>query len=383
MGTIRWSPTTAIYRKGSPGTLIAGSPGSGKTFFLINILANALAMGQRIIGIDPKNDMEKLKNINENVEIISLGQLVETGLGEGALNPFTFLDKFTAPDLLTLVEILNGKLSREEEIAITPILQDFVLLSKRDGKYTDLFSVSDYLYSKDNIHAQSIGTRLNLYKDHAFGKLLFTRKADVKPLKFSDGSFIISLQGLDLPPHDKQTSDYTASERFSAAIVYLLVKKLNEILVKDKKVPVIFACDEAHVLFSNAEMSQTINNFLRQGRSMKVATILLSQGLTHFPKDIAVYLSSKFIFKTSLDEAKMFLRKFSGSALQDGKINEDSIVSEITNFGKIGSDGKERKGQCFFIDMEGRNGSLQVKSIYPPEVITGEKEKNKEVVLMD
>ena len=49
MSTIRWSPTTSMWLDGAPGTVILGSPGSGKTFFMLNIAANCLGMGQKVV----------------------------------------------------------------------------------------------------------------------------------------------------------------------------------------------------------------------------------------------------------------------------------------------------------------------------------------------
>ena len=60
MSTIKWSPCSAHMLNNAPGTVVCGSPGSGKTFFLLNIAANCLGTGQRVIAIDPKNDFTKL-----------------------------------------------------------------------------------------------------------------------------------------------------------------------------------------------------------------------------------------------------------------------------------------------------------------------------------
>ena len=59
MSTVKWSPTTAQMCNNAPGTIVVGAPGSGKTFALLNIAANCLGMGQRVIAVDPKNDFSK------------------------------------------------------------------------------------------------------------------------------------------------------------------------------------------------------------------------------------------------------------------------------------------------------------------------------------
>ena len=60
MSTINWLPTTAMLCDDAPGTVVVGSPGSGKTYALMNFAANCLGMRQRVIAIDPKNDFNRL-----------------------------------------------------------------------------------------------------------------------------------------------------------------------------------------------------------------------------------------------------------------------------------------------------------------------------------
>lgn len=55
--SILFSPFTSIFENKAAGTTITGMPGSGKTFFILNVCANAIMMEQRVFGIDPKDDM--------------------------------------------------------------------------------------------------------------------------------------------------------------------------------------------------------------------------------------------------------------------------------------------------------------------------------------
>ena len=141
MSTIKWLPTTAMGMNDNPtpGTIIVGSPGSGKTFFLINIAANCLGMGQRVIAIDPKNDLGAICNISKNIEVIDINNI-----RAGALNPITFL-KRELPDgtfepvdtttLLSVITLLTGKLDQNDIIDVTPIIEDFV---NKESKVLDL-----------------------------------------------------------------------------------------------------------------------------------------------------------------------------------------------------------------------------------------------------
>ena len=379
MSTVKWSPTTAQMCNNAPGTIVVGAPGSGKTFALLNIAANCLGMGQRVIAVDPKNDFSKLYNVNPNIDIIDINNI-----RPGALNPFEFLKKVDSKTgkveyidtatLMTIIEIMCGKLDRQTIIDITPIVTDFVTKSKNTEEYYDMQDIADYLFANPSNSAQTVGTMLKMFEDNKYGKLLFTREANVKPLVLSStSSMVISLHGLSLPDYTKKPEDYDANERFTSCILYILTSKLMDILSEDSRIPTTLICDEAHLLFGNKEMGAIIDRFLVLGRSLNVATVLASQGISHFPKDIANYITTKFMFKSSIEEAQLFLDRFDTSKIDPSNaIDIDSIVSSVTKF---------PTGICFMIDRTGRNGIIRIKSIYDVKLLTSnpfDKQRNDE-----
>ena len=368
MSTIKWSPVTSQLVDQSPGTVVVGAPGSGKTFALLNFAANCLGMGQRVVAIDPKNDFDKLLNVNPNIKIINIKKIKP-----GALNPFEFLKKYD-PDtnqvkyldtstLLTIIELLCGKLDKQTNVAITPIISDFVTRAKMKNEYVDLQDVADYLFANQNEYAQNVGTILKMYEDNEFGPLLFTREEHVEPLVLSPtDSMIFILHGLNLPDYTKKPEDYDANERFTSTIVYIITSKLLDILTSDTKIPTTLICDEAHLLFGNKEMSAVIDKFLVLGRSLNIATILASQGISHFSDGIANYITTKFMFKSSMEESKLFLEKFNSANLNASTaIDTNSIIAAAAEF---------PKGVCFMMDRNGRNGIIKIKSIYDISLLT-------------
>lgn len=357
MSTIRWSPVTSMWTNGAATTVVLGTLGSGKTFFLLNVAANEIGMGRRVIAIDPKNDFNKLLNISPYLDLIDVNKI-----HPGALNPFTFLDNIDTATLLTIIEIMVGKLKDDALIDITPIVTDFVTKYKREGTYRDMQDVADYLFSRDSTHARAVGTMLKVFEDNKYGPLLFTREEDVKPLRLSDTrSFVITLHGMALPQENRRPEDYTADERLTAAITYILTKKLRSILVQDSKIATTIFFDEAHMLFSNPDMAKLIDEFMSMGRSLNTATVLASQGVQRFP-DISRYVASKFMFKNSLQEAERFLQMFdSGKYKAEAALDIPSVATSIAEL---------KKGQCFFIDLYNRSGFVQIKSIYDISLLT-------------
>lgn len=372
MSTIKWSPTTAHMMNNAPGTIICGSPGSGKTFAMLIIAANCLGTGQRVIAIDPKNDFDKLYNVNPNIRIIDINNI-----HPGALNPFTFLRKIDedgnvthldVPTLMTVIELLTGKMDQQTKIDITPIVTDFVTKSKQSDEYVDMQDIADYLFANRSTYAQSIGTALKMFQDSQYGKLLFTRESNVKPLLLSKtDSMVISLHGMSLPSYSKKPEDYDPNERFTSAILYIICRKLLDILSgengKKNKIPTTLFCDEAHLLFCNNEMGNLIDKFLVIGRSLNVATVLASQGISHFPEGISNYMTTKFLFKSAIDDAQEFVNKFDTSKLGDDSsgIDVDAIVSAVTKF---------PTGVCFMIDRLNQNGIIRFVSTYDTKLLT-------------
>lgn len=355
MSTIRWSPYSSIVQDGPVTSVVLGSLGSGKTFFLVTLALNELAMGRRILAIDPKNDFKKVLKINPEVHHIDFKHVQE-----GSMNPFTFLDDMDSMTLLSIIEMLVGKLSDRKRTAITPAIQDFITIHRKNGKYVDMMDVADWLFSKDNEDAQSVGNDLLLFQDSEFGKLLFTKNINVKPLKLDPkASIIITLQGMALPNENTLPENFTSEERLTATIVYLITKKLRSILTEDNKIPTVLFCDEAHLLFSNPSLAKLIDEFMSLGRSLRTATLLASQGANRFP-DISRYVASKFMFRNSLKDAEMFLDRFDDGKYKSGSaIDVVSVSSRITELGK---------GQCFFIDNIGRSGFIQINPIYDKEM---------------
>ena len=135
------------------------SRGSGKTFFLLNIAANCLGTGQRVIAIDPKNDFTKLYNVNKQIKIIDINKI-----SPGAMNPFTFLKKIDkrgnevpidTTTLMAVIQSLCGKLDNQIIVDITPIVIDFVTKSKNSDEYVDMQDVADYLFANASQHTDS------------------------------------------------------------------------------------------------------------------------------------------------------------------------------------------------------------------------------------
>lgn len=343
---VLFSPFTAIFENKAAGTAIIGSPGSGKTFSLLNIMANSLMMEQKIFCIDPKDDAGVLAEIYpEKVQYIDINSITP-----GALNPFSVIENIDTNTLVSIISIICGGFNDQENIAVTPIVNDFVNKSRKMSGIS-FNNVADYLYANDNTYAQSIGTKLKIHADSKYGPLLF---GNLNKINFNFGdknkSKIISLHGMDLP---KANSEYiTEVQKFNSAVVYIICRMLKDILIEGKY-PTLFVLDEAHIAFQNPSFSSIVDEFLVLGRSLNVATLLASQSVSHYPESIAQLISSRFCFKSSSQEASEFLRKFYNQE-GDDIADFDNIIFNIGNF---------NPGDCFYIDSNNRSGIFHFTSL--------------------
>lgn len=362
MSTVQYSPFTAIFENKASGSLACGSPGSGKTYFLLNVASNCVLMNQRVFIIDPKDDMSVLGSIYKDIEIIDINDIKP-----GSLNPFKVVEDINASFLLSLISIMYGELSDAQMVAITPIINDFVINFRRNKVTPSFGDVADYLYANDSPHAQAVGTRLNSHRDTKYGPMVF--ESSEENLVMSLESKVISFHGMDLamtPVKGTESLILTDIQKFNSSIVYLVCVMLKQILTKGKY-PTLFIVDEAHIAQKSQAFKDIINEFLVLGRSLNVATLLSSQSPSHFDRGISQFLSSKFCFRSGLDQASLFLDMFMSST-SENKADRNSIINRIIDF---------PTGRCFFIDSENRSGIFSVTSMFGDNVTSNPLMKKK------
>ena len=169
---IQFSPFTSIFENKAAGTIIIGQPGNGKTYFLITVVSNLLIMNTKIFAIDPKNDLSVLANYFP-INVVDVNKIVP-----GAMNPFRVFRDVNTNAILAVVDIICGGLTQEQNVVISPIVNDFVVKFKRTGEIPNFSDLADYLYANDNINCQAVGTILKMSADSKYGPLLFGESDD-------------------------------------------------------------------------------------------------------------------------------------------------------------------------------------------------------------
>lgn len=371
MAEIFFSPITQVLNNRSPGILIAGSPGSGKTFAMLNMAAGVLEQGCNIFALDAKNDMLALKNIFPDIKTTDVNNIAP-----GSLDPFLVFSDVDSTIILTIVEILCGDLTSPQKLAITPIIGDFVKRVKLLNGSTTFREFADYLYANQNPDAQLIGNQLLINSDTKYGPLIFGlpgRKS--KPMSLKKENRIISIFGMTLP---SGSTTPKPDELVSAAIVYIICRMMKLVLTREtdqtkisqknlsfnqtkkektnkkKKTPILVILDECHMLMRSEAIKDVIDELLVLGRSLGVSVCMASQNVTHFDPDIAQHVASKFSFRMSKKEAEEFFNLFDNSSSG----NELDVAECIECTTRL------KTGYCFFIDSKERCTLMHVTSPY-------------------
>lgn len=349
---INWSPITCIMENMPPGTVVVGTPGAGKSFFLENVAANTIEQGARLFVLDAKNDMIPLKYMYPDIEIIDVNDI-----SPGSLDPFQVFGKdIDTTTLLTVVEIITGELTADQKLAITPIINDFVMRVKNNKVGDTSFrKFTDYLFANQNVHAQMVGNSLQINENSKYGPLIFG-EVGVKnnKVKMHKKNTIISILGMSLP---SGSSKPKPDELVNAAIVYIICKMVKDLLVKknpNDKTPTLFMLDECHMLLRSQAISDIIDEFLVLGRSLGICLVLASQNVTHFSEDIAQLVSTKIAFRLSKKETEEFFDMFDNSTVGQ-QLDKGEILDIVPRL---------KTGYCLMIDSKHRGGVVHIKSSF-------------------
>lgn len=336
--SVYFNPFTPIFENMAPGCIVVGSPGKGKTHFALTICRNVIMQRAHVIALDPKDDIKKICTIDEETRNVNL-------LEGYVMDPFLCIDNLDTNFIMSLIETICGKLTLDQKTDITPVVTDFVRRSKTNAD-TTFKKFTDYLYSSSNKNCMNIGNLLKSNEDSPIGSILFNNKGELMSIK--NESAVFTLLGLPFPQNDKM-DDWTQEERFASAIIMILVRMLKDVLKNNKEtgIPTLLIIDEAHIIMANPAIYKIIEEFLILGRSLNIATMLLSQNVNHFPEDFSNYVSNKFIFGSARNNAAEFFRRFI--------LNTNENIESLINFIS-----KAASGKCVMIDRYGRVGVVNI-----------------------
>lgn len=334
----------AIAKNNPPGLVITGAPGGGKSFSAFTLTYLMALQGVWTIYIDPKGDalpIADLPGLEGRVKKFDLryGH-------DGLLDPFGLADTPERAKLLAL-ETLNlfqqGGLRSAEQGSVIPIITRITELPNPSlGKVVDELQKID---KKEDPAGFALGQRLELIRNVDFARLCFApNDSKRQTLSAEDGLTLISLQGLDLPPSNKN-EEYTLSNLLAVGLMYLLTSYTESLMnSKDKSHPKAVVIDESWAVVSTPQGRSMIPRLTRLGRALNTAVILVSQNAGDF-LDLTSNMSFRMAFRaTDAEEIKNVLAFFQ-MEYNDANVR---VLRELRN------------GECLMKDADGIIQRVQI-----------------------
>lgn len=299
-------PFGAPARNRAPGMLIAGDPGSGKTYAAQGIALQAALAGIQTIFVNPKG-FDSLRPFAElarasgvPTEVVSMSRLEKEG---GAFDPFRFcFDAHGNPDPEQAAEVATGHIltvlgntgvagqgfTVEQEVRLTAGLRRGALAGAR--------CVGEALRYVDDRKVQELVTEL-ARSESRFG--LGIAFAPKEPFSQRHGLTLIEFdRPLPLPEKGVPRSSYTQSQRVSIAAMSLLTRASLNILANASGG--VLVVDEAWTFLSSSEGLAALQALGRLGRSQNILPVFATQRVDDLLRsgvDMESYLSRVLIMK--------------------------------------------------------------------------------------
>jgi len=328
-----------------PAMLVAGDPGSGKTFLCQSIALQATLEGHPVIFINPKG-FDSLKPLADltNGQVVKMSALA---VKPGAFDPFRYAPPQIAAEIAT-THILSVLGNRE---GFTQAQELLVGQAMRDGARTGARCVGDALkYITD----EAVVTQIRQQVD---GSSLFALGIALEPwpeFSATGGLTLVEFdRKLDLPDPSKDSSNYSRAENISLAAVRLVARASLEILMKSGGGVLIV--DEAWTFLGFPEGLAAMQSLGREGRSLNILPVFATQRIADvISRDMEGYLSRVFCLKLSDPrEAK--------AALELCKLEpNESRIKWLSNCGPVSSDGENpgRPPRALHRDLDNRHSAV-------------------------
>ena len=273
-----------------PAMLIAGDPGSGKTFLCQSIALQATMEGHPVIFINPKgfDTLEPLVKLT-NGQLVKMSALA---IKPGAFDPFRYAPPQIAAEIATthILSVLGNKegFNQAQELIVGQALRDAARAGAQcvgDAlKYiTDTTVVTQIKQQVDASSLFALGIALEPWPEFASTGGLTLVEFDRK---------------LDLPDPSKDSSNYTRAEKISLAAIRLVARASLEILMKSGGGVLIV--DEAWTFLGFPEGLAAMQSLGREGRSLNILPVFATQRIADvISRDMEGYLSRVFCLKLS------------------------------------------------------------------------------------
>lgn len=339
----------ATYNNKPGGTLITGSPGSGKTYLALTLSCLGSLLGQSTVILDPKGDFAALYHLQHQigkVNLIHLGSVTQSrGAPPGIIDPFNMSDDPGEVEslVMSVIDLFCGGLTDPQLTALGPIVRDVQKMPN-----PSLQKVVDELRGSRKEVARDLGSKLGLISRQSAAKLCFSPgNKRVSNLSVDKGVTIFTLVGIELPtsPEDARA---TVGGRLVTGILFLVTDFIRRMMNNDASPrPKSVVVDEASFVLATRQGAEVVKSLALMGRSKHLSVVLITQSMAHLNHlDIANTITTRFAFNTDATEAKTIIKAM------DLPENEDfeTVLTQLDN------------GECLMKDWQGRVSKVAISS---------------------
>lgn len=293
-----------------PGLLIAGDPGSGKTFLASLLAIQSSLAGLQTIFVNPKpsDSLAPMAHFAGG-RVVKLTEIEKEG---GFFDPFRFTPQTpegrqVAADIAAqhILAVLGSRgvaglgFNQEQEIAL--------IAGLREGASRGARCVAEAMAS---VPDQSVQQLVHQQAADPLFRLGISF-VPVEPYQADEGLLLIEFdRPLDVPEKGISPAEYTRTQRLAVAAVRLVTRSSLEILAASKGG--VLVVDEAWMFLQSSEGLAALQSLGRMGRSQNILPIFATQRVDDLLKegvDMEGYLSRVFVLQLADErEARAALR---------------------------------------------------------------------------
>lgn len=336
-----WDSHTQIYNNKPPGTLITGSPGSGKTFLAMTLTCLCGILGKTTIVLDPKGDFISLAGLQDQIGNVNFWNLADRRK-KGILDPFYMAENVGEKlDLvISVIDMFIGGLSGDQLRVLSPVVKDVI-----ESPVPSLLAVTEALTMSENIEARNLGSQLDLISKLPFAELCFAPGSQKRStISIEKGLTVVTMVGLEISPDNEGKQNN--KKRLASTIFFLITDFIRRVLHKSSDTsPKTLIIDEAWAVLSTPAGANVVKEVALLGRSRSLALILITQNASHLKNlDIENTIKTRFAFHTDNREAEDIIKSMQ---LPLGE-NFESILTNLD------------PGECLMQDYMGRYSTVQI-----------------------
>lgn len=360
---VYWSASASSRSDAPPVTLLVGVPGSGKSLQALHMAFQTCLGGQPVSFVNPKANDEPMASIlpffeSEGIptEWTSLSQIASSG-GEGVYDPFRYA---TTPETAaTLASGLITTMLTEFDQAQRNELRRGLRVGANSGARSTLQALR---YVEDNAVEHQV--RSLWESTPQFAVLIGDQPRErmgheLGAEEQQAGKFLLTELDIDLDIPQQIKEHYTDDERLALTLLRGITSANVGMLAG--RTGGMFAIDEAHVLLSNPTIVERLKRIAREGRSLNVAQVYMTQLASDLLAagqaggSLESFVERVFALRmTDPQEAAAALR------LVGYEPTRERIQQMANDFKPRATDAGVRPPMCYHTDLQGRKALLSV-----------------------